>query len=222
MIYLFRHPEQGEQFAIGADPAEGGDDTTFIALSKSKADVVMASLSKEESSQLGYTLNHVSQWFFKRTGNHPCIAVERNAGLATLAILKELNTPNLFKMPDDFSKTDTEQSERYGWTTTLSSRPKMLDDLALAIRQKALIIPDERTVNQMFTFVRNKNTGRPEHDTGCHDDLIFSLAICLQVIQIGWESDGSWQTRAQEVMKQLPEEDWIISKNISGKPTGFY
>lgn len=207
MIYLFRKPEQGEQIVIGVDPAEGGDYSTWVALSKKYNDVIMASQSKEESSQLGHCLNHVSKWFQRQTDSYPCLAVERNLGMATIAILKELNTPNLFRMPESFVKEETEEGEKYGWVTTVTSRPKLLDDLALALRQKSIKIPDERIVSELFTFVRNKKTGKPEADTGNHDDLVFALGIALQVLQIGWEDDDTWSKKAEQALDYFQKTD---------------
>jgi len=213
MIYLFRKPEQGELIVIGADPSEGGDYSAWVALSKKYIDVVMASQSKEESSQLGHSLNHISKWFKKETDFYPCIAVERNVGMATIAILKELNTPNLFRMPDSFvNEEKVEEGEKYGWVTTVTSRPKLLDDLSLALRQKSIKIPDERITSELFTFVRNKRTGKPEADTGSHDDLVFALGIALQVLQIGWEDEDTWQKKAEQAVEYFQKTDRHIKR----------
>jgi len=184
MICLFRQPEEGEQIVIGADPAEGNDYSAFVALSKKNADVVMAGQSKEESSQLGHALDHVGKWFFKKTNIYPTIAPERNVGAATIYVLKSLNYPEIFRPPDSFIKTDEDQTEVYGWHTNIATRPKMLDDLALAIRQKVIKIPDERIINELLTFIRNEKTGKPEAEHGCYDDLVMSLAIAWQMYQI--------------------------------------
>ena len=181
MIYLFRNPEPDEFIVIGADPAEGHDNSVFVAISKSKGDVVMLSQSKEESSQLGHTLNHTGKWINKQTGMYPCIAVERNVGSASLYVLKTLNYPNLFRMPDSYTKTLEAQTENYGWVTSSATRPKMLDDLAMAVRQRAIIIPSKQIVDEMFTFIREAKTGKAQADVGCHDDLVMAMAIAWQV-----------------------------------------
>lgn len=200
MIYLFRQPEAGEPFVIGADPAEGGDNSTFVVISKKLADVVMIGKSKEESSQLGHTLNHVGKWFQKQTGIYPTIAVERNVGAAAIYVLKELNYPNLFKMPSSFTGTTDEDSEQYGWITSVSTRPKMLDDLALAVRQKAITIPSKEVVDELFTFIRHEKTGKPQADVGCTDDLVMALAIAWQLYQT--QDNNSWQQENQNIYGQ--------------------
>lgn len=184
MIYLYRKPEHDEYCVIGADPAEGNDYSTFVVISKKRGDVVMIGQSNEESPQLGHCLNHIGKYLKKLTGHFPLIAVERNVGSATIHVLKSLNYNNLFRMPDSFTKTDSEATEQYGWITSSSTRPKMLDDLALAIRQQAISIPSKLLIDELFTFIRNARTGKPEADTGCHDDLVMALAIAWQLYQI--------------------------------------
>lgn len=184
MIFQYRQPELEEQIVIAGDPAEGHDYSAFVCLSKKYADVLMFGKSKEESSQLGYTLNHIGLYFKKHTNNFPSIAVERNVGSATLYVLKQLNYQNLFKMPSSFTIQTPREQEQYGWVTSSASRPKMLDDLALAIRQKAIKIYGKPLVDELFTFVREEKTGKPQAEAGCNDDLVISLAIAWQLYQI--------------------------------------
>lgn len=184
MIYYYRKPEPNEFIVIGADPAEGNDNSTFVALSKHKSDVIMIGKSKEESTQLGHALNHVGKWIHKQTNVWPLIAPEKNVGTACIHILKTLNYPSLFSMPDSFVRADSEPTEDYGWVTSSATRPKMLDDLALAIRQKSIVIYSKIILDELFTFIRNIKTGKPEADNGSHDDLVISLAIAWQLYQI--------------------------------------
>lgn len=213
MIRIFRDPEPQEYFVIGSDPSEGGDYSTFVAISKKTAEVVLVGQSKSESSQLGHELNHVGRWLEKRTNILPLVAVERNVGTATLYVLKSLNYGNLFRMPNSFTTTNMEDTENYGWSTNTATRPKMLDDLALAIRQQAIRIPDKIVVEELYTFIRNKKTGKPEADIGSHDDLVMALAIAWQAYQTSLIPKS--QKDYEALMKQLPVESWK-------QKSGFY
>lgn len=207
MIHLYRKPDHDEYCVIGADPAEGNDNSTFVVISKKRGDVIIIGQSKEESPQLGHSLNHVGLYLKKVTGHLPLIAVERNVGSATIHVLKTLNYFNLFRMPDSFTKTDTDTSEQYGWITSSVTRPKMLDDLALAIRQQAITIPSKLIVDELFTFIRNAKTGKPEADTGCNDDLVMALAIAWQVYQIA--PTRTLQTENTPVIPYRPQDEII-------------
>lgn len=204
MIQQFRKPKENEQFVIGADPAEGGDNSTFVAISKFSADVVLFGKSKEESSQLGHTLNHVGRWFQRRTNLFPSIGVEKNTGSATIYVLKTLNYPNLFRMPDSFTKDHMDQGgEQYGWSTNVATRPKMLDDLAVAIRQGAITIPSKQIVDELFTFIRNEKTGKPMADKGSKDDLVMALAIAWQLFQLVPKDKGDFDIlEFEEITRQ--------------------
>lgn len=185
MIWQYRLLEPEETIVIGADPAEGGDYSSFVAISRKYSDVVLVGKSKEESSQLGHTLNHVGKFIKNQTGTFPSIAVERNVGSACIYVLKELNYPNLFKMPNSFTQTTQVESDNYGWSTNMATRPKMLDDLALAIRQQVIKIPSKQIVDELYSFIRHAKTGKPQADNGSNDDLVMALAIAWQVNEVG-------------------------------------
>ena len=184
MIYQHRHPDHQEDIVIGADPAEGNDWSAWVAISKQRADVVMIGRSKCESSQLGHELNHIGRWFHKQTTLFPVIAPERNVGAATIYVLKELNYPQLYRGTDSFVKQTELAGTQYGWHTNTATRPKMLDDLALAVRQKAITLPSTVLIDEMYTFIRNEKTGKPEAEVGCNDDLVMSLAIAWQLYSV--------------------------------------
>lgn len=183
MIYSYRTPTYNEQILIGADPAEGNDYSTFVAISKRTADVIMIGKAKQESPLLGYTLNHVGLYFKKLTGLYPLIAPERNTGSACIHKLKELNYPNIYKAPKTFDTIVEETGEKYGWVTSSSTRPKMLDELALAIRTKSITIPSKPVIDELFTFIRREKDGKPIAENGCNDDLVMALAIAWQLYE---------------------------------------
>lgn len=66
MILEYRKLEPNENIVIGADPSEGGDYSAFVAIiTKKYSDVVLVGRSKQESSQLSYTIERVGQFIYK-------------------------------------------------------------------------------------------------------------------------------------------------------------
>lgn len=184
MIFQYRHPEFNEELVIGADPSEGNDNSTFVVISKKYADVILISKSKEESPQLGYALGAIGNFYKKHTNLFPAIAPERNTGIATIHVLKELNYPNIFRMPSTFVNTGRPEEDKYGWLTSSSTRPKMLDDLSMCLRQKALKIPSKHIVEELFSFIRHQKTGKAQADQGAKDDLVMATAIAWQLYEL--------------------------------------
>lgn len=76
-----------------------------------------------------------------------------------------------------------EEIEGYpGWKTDKSSRPYLLSDLNEMMRTHPEAFKDSRLWSQAVNFVQKKN-GRWEAAGGCHDDIIFSTGIAVQMIQ---------------------------------------
>ena len=67
---------------------------------------------------------------------------------------------------------------RYGFLTNRITRPVILAELIRIVREQPELFCDERTLNEMLTFVRSKD-GRAEAASGAHDDCVMALAIAF-------------------------------------------
>jgi len=180
MFRLYRQPKPNEFFVCGADPAEGNDYCAAHWLSKSTQEVVMTFHARMESTQFGFELAKGSTFIHKETGLWPTIAVERNTGQATIARLIDLNYASLYRHTD-LTDANLPESNKIGWPTNTATRPQMLDDLAVAVRQGVIKVLDKQTLKEMLSFIRNQKTGKPEAESGTHDDLCMALAITWQM-----------------------------------------
>jgi hypothetical protein len=207
MYRLYREPAFEEEIVLAADPADGGSDfCAAVAKSRKHHDTVMNFHGHAESGQFGHELHRMAKYIYNRTNIWPLIAVERNTGMATIYVLQELNYPRLFRMPTNLAETDRVEEKKIGWVTNTGTRPKMLDDLALSIRQRTNIIPDEETVLELISFIRNPRNGKPEAMPGKHDDLVISEAIAEQMLQF---SPASSPTDWKRITSQFPQDDGL-------------
>lgn len=183
MFKLYRQPQSGEMSVISADPADAGSDyCAAVAKSKQYGDSFMVFHARMESSQFGHELFKMATFIKKNTGESPWIGVERNVGMATIAILQTLNYRNLFRMPKLGYASREEDEERIGWWTNAQTRAKMLDDLALSLKQRTNVIYDEETILELMAFIRHARTGKPQASAGKKDDLVIAEAIALQLL----------------------------------------
>lgn len=183
---LYRELEINEQTCVFADPSEGRDFCAAVVVSKKYGDFPFVYNLRVESSQFGYDLHKVAKYIHHVTNMWPTIAVERNSGQATIHVLQELNYPNMFRMRV-FDHTSVQESSKIGWLTNVATRRKMLDDLAMAIRQGVPKIYDRETLYQMSSFViKNKKgqTNRVEAESGKNDDLVIATAGAWQLYQL--------------------------------------
>lgn len=182
MFRLFRNPKPNEFFVCGADPAEGNDYCAAVWKSKQTQETILVFQARMESTQFGYELYKGSKFIYQATGLWPVIGVERNTGQATIARLVDLNYPELYHHTDT-TRNEALEEKKIGWPTNTGTRPMMLDDLALSLRQGVNHTYDKETLKEMLSFIRNQKTGKPEAEVGTHDDLVLAEAIAWQLYQ---------------------------------------
>ena len=103
-----------------------------------------------------------------------------NQGLAVLVVLNKLYYPNLF-YKEDTNDVGESSVSKLGWTTDIRTRPVMITDLGMYIRNNDIVIHDQTTLNELMTFVRTDEKPMGEAQSGCFDDCVMSLAIAVQM-----------------------------------------
>jgi len=206
---VYRDLMINEQLVMFADPAESQDYCAAVVFSKKMNDFPIVFNEVMESSQFGYELNAIGKYVQLRTNLWPKLAVERNTGQATIFVLQQLNYPNMFRMVD-FTSINPHEAGGLGWITTghltggelQGTRRKMLDDLALGIKQGIFKIYDKEQLNQMKSFVVVK--GRGQARSNKKDDLVMASAGAWQIAQLTPEEDfGDYDP---EMLKQHREK----------------
>ena len=84
-------------------------------------------------------------------------------------------------------KISDKETIKLGFTTSVKSKPFIIDTLRADLREKSIQINDKITLREIMTFVVEPN-GSMAADAGCHDDTIMSLALANYV------NDGTIQT----------------------------
>lgn len=197
MFRQYRQIESGEFFVIAGDCSQGGDDYNACQfMSKTKLDVPLVYHTQGVAAQMTRDVFPILEKIHDMTGVRPTVGFETaNGGVSemdTLNVLNKSGKYDLFKMPT-MGKTDTPESKTLGYVTSGGTRPVLVGDLKDAIDSKAIRIYDKPTINEFYSFIKNK-VGKPEAESGMHDDLVMSLAIAWQMYQICTPSlgDGQW------------------------------
>jgi len=92
-------------------------------------------------------------------------------------MLRQLGYPNLFRRRS-LNQATSKVSQEFGWKTTRTTKPLMIDDLGMALRNGELTIYDRHTIAELRTFVRNERgsmSGSP------YDDRVIALALANQM-----------------------------------------
>lgn len=194
-VYHKFKPEEFIQceFVIGADTSEGlvdevdprqhGDYSAASVLERRTGLQVAAVHGSWEPYEFAKVLAEVAARYTTINGA-PLLGVEANEyGHAVLNELRyHLNYPNLYMRPTSDPLLGT-TSRRAGWRTDAQTRGVMLSDLAKALAPDGwLKVRDPSFIAECLTFTRNRH-GRPEAQSGCHDDRVVAVAIAAQMLQ---------------------------------------
>ena len=181
-LSIWRLPEFGATYAIGADVAEGlarGDYSAAHVIDAKTGLVVAHWHGHIDPDKFGEDVLYPLGFFY----NEALIGVEsNNHGLTTLTALNRANYSNLYRQRR-LNQRNPEQTEQLGWRTTSLTKPLAIDELSANIRDGVLEVRCEFTIAELKTFVRDDNGsmhGSP------HDDRVMSLAIANQMLKYVW------------------------------------
>lgn len=171
-LLIFRFPEEGKRYVIGADTSKGtstGDYQAAYVIEWRTGEMCAALHGHWDTDQYGKRLDVLGRYY-----NTALLAVEENnTGHSVLnTLVNTCKYPLLYLW----------KKGEYGWNTNNATRPVMISDFNEAIRDDIYPIYDRDLYKECLTFI--DNNGKAEADTGCHDDRIMAYAIALQVRQV--------------------------------------
>jgi phage terminase large subunit-like protein len=213
VLFKERKPVGKGFYVIGGDVAEGleiGDFSCAQILDHSTCEQVgiwHGHCSPEEFARI---LVELGTWF-----NYAYVAPEINFhGFGVVNRIKDhFKYPRLFSEYDIAAQTVKGNAagslvKRYGWHTNAKTKPIMVQELAQHISEGHLKINDHATIDELITFVYDKD-GHTNAMGGCYDDRAVALAIALQVFKR--KSIPRFET------VQAPQSDRLINP-ITGYP----
>lgn len=184
---IIQEPTQHGQYTLGADVAEGQlsdrnsdrsepDYSAAAVLDRHSLNVMAVWHGRAETYEFGRQCLYAAKWY-----NQAWASPEANgAGLAVLNVFMEADYERLYQRESPDEYVDESERGQYGWRTTVTSRKLLVDDFIQAVNRGGLKLNDERIVDEMVSFVRDK-TGKAIHAVGKHDDLLFAVMIALQL-----------------------------------------
>lgn len=180
-LSIWQKPEPGTSYAIGADVAEGlaQGDYSCATVGNSEFDVVAMWHGHIDPDLFGSECVKLARYY-----NDAYLGVENNNhGLTTLSQIKKLEYWNIY-FTKSFDKIADVQTQKVGWTTSVRTKPFMIDKLAEFVREHYLGIYSDAIIAEMFSYVIGDD-GKTNAQSGCFDDTVMALAIMLQLLLEG-------------------------------------
>ncbi len=190
-ISLWRQPQAGREYVIGADTAEGRD--ASLDATASDADFSVAQVFDRDTgeqvaifrarwrpSAFGGALNLLGRWY-----NMAGIVPEVNsAGIGVVDELLRLGYPpqRIYHRRREPDRDPFERADLIGWKTTTVTREQLLSKLDTALREGSIAIHDPVTANELMSFVIWPN-GKAQASRGSHDDTVIALGLAVVGIE---------------------------------------
>jgi hypothetical protein len=216
-FHVFKQYIDGHKYLVGADVArgDGSDYSTIHVVDIDTLEVVAEYQDKVAPDIFAHVIYNVAMDY-----GEAYVVVECNSfGLATAIDLNRKlnykrmyfskNIQEIYVRPYDYKVAENEIIP--GFQTTKRTRPLVVNNLRVHLREGALKIYSKRLMAEFRTFVQNAD--RPEAERGKNDDLIFALAIALFI------RDTEYQTASatKEMYKGMLDAIGYAGKSISGK-----
>ncbi|PXW43475.1 hypothetical protein DFO54_111161 [Erwinia sp. AG740] len=178
-LLVWELPDADEDYAIGADVAEGlenGDRSSFDVVKKSNGEQVAHWFGHLDAELFAQLLAHVGKWY-----NTAYIGPERNNhGHAVLQKLRDIYPPRAIYAEQHLDRDNDDETPKLGWLTTKQSKPIVTEGLKTLLREKVSGIRWIGTINELNTYVYDAK-GSMGAQTGCFDDQVMSYAIAQEM-----------------------------------------
>ena len=175
-LEVWREPDGMHAYVMGVDTAEGlghGDYSCIQVLDVGTGEQAAIWHGRIPPDALAVEVTRLGLWYRDAL----CCVESNNHGLTTITMLRQLGYPRLFRLRS-LNRTTNKVSQEFGWRTTRTSKPLMIDDLGMALRNDELSLYDVNTVQELRTFTRNDRgtmSGSP------FDDRVMALALANQM-----------------------------------------
>lgn len=170
-VKIYKKPEKGVPYVIGADTAGDGSDCFVAQVLDNRTGEQVAVLRHRTDEDLFAKQVYCLGMYY----NTALIGVEANLSTYPIRELERLNYPKQYvrEKIDDYTHNVVRS---FGFRTDTKTRPVIIAGLIKAVRDDITIVSDTDTLEEMLTFVRNEDF-RAEAEDGAHDDCVMALAI---------------------------------------------
>lgn len=176
-IKIYQVPDSPEitNYCIGGDTAGEGSDYFTGHVLDAKTGVQVATLKHQfDPDQYTRQMYCLGKYY-----KNALIGIEANFDSFPIQELQRLGYNNQYVR--EVQDTYTGKTEkRFGFKTTLLTRPTIISRLIQIVREEVDSINDKDTLEELLTIIRNEK-GRIEAPEGGHDDQMMGLAIAHQI-----------------------------------------
>lgn len=173
-IYQLPNSPAITKYCIGGDTAGEGSDFFTGHVLDARTGIQVAVLKHQFDADLYAKQMYCLGKYYKDA----LIGIETNFDSYPIMELERLGYTNMY-VREKLDEYTGKLEKRYGFKTTMLTRPIIIDRLIQIVRENVESINDEDTLQELLTIIRNEKS-RIEAPEGGHDDQMMGLAIAHQ------------------------------------------
>lgn len=233
-IWIWAYPVEDHKYIMGVDVSRGDseDSSTIVIVDFTTMEQVFEYQGKIQPDLLAQIVEEYGEMYNAYT----VVDITGGMGVSTVLKLLEFDYKRLhYDTPNGkILSSKQKQMEAYKKDNKVpglqvgSIRIQMVANLEEKLRNNLIKVRSERMIAEMKTFVFKD--GRADHMDGYHDDLLFSLAMCLWVLEHAFKNLqklekqtkamlNSWMnaTNTPEVIEEKMRGTQFVSKENRNK-----
>jgi hypothetical protein len=170
VIKIYQEPTK-TKYTIGGDTAGDGSDN-FVGQVLNATNGNQVAVLKHETDEDLYARQ---MFCLGKYYNNAMLAIEVNFSTFPTKELSRLGYKNVYTRETIDRKTNKKQYKS-GFRTDSITRPVIIANLVSMVREHIEKFNDADTLNEFLTVVKNEK-GKPEAQSGFHDDMMMAIAI---------------------------------------------
>ena len=212
-IRIYKMPEAGKTYVIGADTAGDGSDACVAQVVDAETMEQVATLRDQDLNEDIFARQLYALGMFY---NEALIALEVNWSTYPILELERLRYPKQY-VREVFDDALHKIQLKYGFRTDTKTRPVIISNLVQFVREHVECINDKLTLQEMLTFIRNPDTFKAEAEEGAHDDTVMALAIAMFVMDSGQVHLNREEDSGGAVWTESMYEDYYNASSVEQK-----
>lgn len=176
MLTIYEDVKVGHPYVIGGDTKGEGKDFYSATVIDNVTGKRVATLRAQLTNSKPFTWQlYCLAWHY----NMALVGVEMNFNTAPIEELERLRYPRQYTR-QQYDSITKQYQKKYGWKTDGNTRPLIIDKEVDLIENNIELFTDITFLDECLTFVYDDN-GRPDAESGKHDDVLFSDMIANEI-----------------------------------------
>lgn len=187
-VSVWREPEEGHQYVVGVDAAEGikgGDYACAQVLDMATMEQVAMIHGWIEPWDMARQIAQLGRWY-----QNAMVAVEMQGQGRSIQdyLLRVFSYPNLHLWRGRQDSIRPVAPKLYGWETNTQTRPLLIEAGRRALNAGLATVHDRSTLDELYNFSRD-DKGKYVAEIG-HDDRVLALLIAFRSREENYAGGG--------------------------------